>query len=445
MKIKRFFALLLAVCILLGLLTACGKSEEPTQTDAPTDKASDPTSTEAGTDPTQPTELPTGDGDDVTALSNYAVSEASPHDANMSAVVAVTADGTPALTNSTLQFIYWLEFFNFMNYYGSYAEYFGLDAYTPLAEQPSMTENRTWEQYFLESATEGFAQQYALYRAAQDAGYTITEEEQAQLDDILDPNGSIATGAAQNGYDSAEAYMQDNFGPGVDMEDYYEYVKIYITANSYYTYLMENTDEATAGAYYDAHIDALLEKNVQKSNNVGVRHILIQPEGEQDAEGNYSDEAWAAAEATANEILAQWKQNPTEDNFADLANEKSADGGSNTNGGLYESFKSSTMVREFSDWSFDPVRTYGDTGIVKTSYGYHIMFFVGQTEEKGWIEDVVNAMIDDIYTSYPVTFYFSRMRVFDLVSMMAAQDGVTATDDETPQETIILPEDTFEP
>lgn len=441
MNSKRLIALLLAACMLLGLLTACGKSDPTTesQTDAATEAQ-----TEAPTEPAQPTELPTGDGDDVTALSNYAVSEASPHDANMSAVVAVDADGNPALTNSTLQFLYWLEFFNFMNYYGSYAEMFGLDPYVPLAEQPSLTENRTWEQYFLESATEGFAQQYALYRAAQEAGYTITDEEQAQLDDILDPNGSIAVGASQNGYDSPTAYMQDNFGPGVDLQDYYEYVKIYITANSYYTYLMENTDEAAAGAYYDEHIDFFADKNVKKSNNVGVRHILIQPEGEQDAEGNYSDEAWAAAEATANEILAQWKQNPTEDNFADLANEKSADGGSNTNGGLYESFKSSTMVREFSDWSFDPARAYGDAGIVKTTYGYHIMFFVGQTEEKGWIEDVVNATIDDVYAAYPVTFYYSRMRVFDLVSKMAAEEPAAATED-TPMETVILPEDTFEP
>ncbi len=443
MNIKKLIALLLAACMAFGALTACGQTD-PAQSETPTDsQAEPPTETAPVSDPI---DTPVSDGEDVTVRSNYAVSEASPHDANMSAVVAVDADGNPAMNNSMLQFIYWLEFFNFMNYYGSYADYFGLDAYTPLAEQPSLTENRTWEQYFLESATEGFAQQYALCRAAIDAGYTITDEEQATLDDILDPNGSIASGAAENGYESATAYMQDNFGPGVDLEDYYEYVKLYITANSYYTYLMENTDEAAAGAYYDAHIDFFAEKNVKKANNVGVRHILIQPEGEQDADGNYSDEAWAAAEATANEILAQWQQNPTEDNFADLANEKSADGGSSSNGGLYEDFKASTMVREFSDWSFDPSRTYGDTGIVKTTYGYHIMFFVGQTEEKGWIEDVVNAMIDDIYAAYPVTFYFSRMRVFDLVSMMAAADGAAQeADEDVPHETIILPEDTFEP
>lgn len=435
MNFKKLTALLLAACLLFGL-TACGSSAPaPTEDSAATDA---PEVTEAA-------EVPFNGGNDVTVLSNYAIREASPRDATMSTVIALDADGNPAMTNSMLQFVYWLEFFNFMNYYGSYADYFGLNAYTPLAEQPSMTENRTWEQYFLESATEGFAQQYALYRAALDAGYTLTAEEQAQLDDILDPNGSIVTGAAQAGFDSADAYMQNTFGPGVDLQDYYDYVTVYITANSYHTYLTENTDEETAGAYYDAHADLFAADRVRKANNVSVRHILIKPEGEQDENGSYPEEAWAAAEATANEILAQWQEDPTEDNFAALANEKSADGGSNTTGGLYEDFNSSTMVEEFTDWSFDPARAYGDTGIVKTTYGYHIMFFVGQTETKEWIDAVVNAMIDDIYAAYPITFDFSQMRVFDIVSMMAEEGAAQPTEESTPIETLILPEDTFEP
>ena len=39
------------------------------------------------------------------------------------------------------------------------------------------------------------------------------------------------------------------------------------------------------------------------------------------------------------------------------------------------------MVKEFEDWSFDASRKYGDTGLVKSTYGYHIMFFVGSDTE----------------------------------------------------------------
>ena len=435
MNFKKLISLLLAACLLFGLLTACGSDETADPTEATSEVP-----TEAPTETT-----PFTGGNDVTALSNYAINEASPHDANMSTVIALDADGNPAMTNSMLQFVYWLEFFNFMNYYGDYASYFGLDTSVPLAEQSSMAENRTWEQYFLESATEGFAQQYSLYRAALADNYVITDEEQKTLDDILDPAGSIATGAAENGYASATEYMQNTFGPGVDLQDYYDYVTIYLTANSYYNHLLETTDEEAASAYYDAHAEDYLSQNIQKVNNVSVRHILIQPEGEQDAEtGDYPEEAWAAALEKANEILAQWQEDPTEDNFAALANEYSADGGSNTNGGLYEDFDTATMVAEFTDWSFDPARVHGDTGIVKTAYGYHIMYFVEQTETKAWLTTVAKELVGDVYDAYPITFDFTKMRVFDIVSMMLEEDGAGQVDD-TPVETVILPEDTFEP
>ena len=426
MDFRKFIALLLAACLLLGLLTACGSAES--ETDA----------TEASE---EVPEAPFNGETDVTVLSNYSISEASPHDRTMSSVVAIDAQtGEPAMTNGLLQFYYWIEFFSFMNYYGEYASYFGLDAYSPLSEQASMSENRSWEQYFLESATEHFSEQYSLYRAALDNGYVLTEEDQAALDDVFDPNGSIATGAAENGFESAEAYMQYNFGPGVDLQDYYDYVLIYRTAFSYKDYLTENTDEETAGAYYDAHEETFAADRVQKLNNVSVRHILIQPEGEQDEEGNYSEEAWATAEETANEILAQWQEDPTEDNFAALANENSADSGSNTTGGLYEDFDTATMVQEFTDWSFDPERAYGDTGIVKTTYGYHIMFFVEQTETKGWMSYVVNAMIEDMYDDYPLSFDYSRMRLFDIMSIATAE----MAEEEAVEETLILPEDEFD-
>ena len=37
------------------------------------------------------------------------------------------------------------------------------------------------------------------------------------------------------------------------------------------------------------------------------------------------------------------------------------------------------MVPTFNDWVFDESRKPGDTGIVKTDYGYHIMYFVGDS------------------------------------------------------------------
>ena len=112
-----------------------------------------------------------------------------------------------------------------------------------------------------------------------------------------------------------------------------------------------------------------------------MRHILILPEGatiETVTTEEFSDEAWAAGEQKAQEILDQWLSgDKTEDSFATLANENSADTGSNTNGGLYSGVTKGQMVEAFNDWCFDSSRQVGDYGIVKTQYGYHIMYFCG--------------------------------------------------------------------
>ena len=139
-----------------------------------------------------------------------------------------------------------------------------------------------------------------------------------------------------------------------------------------------------------------------------VRHILVTPEhnheeGEAHEEGEtVSEEELAAAKATAEEILAQWKAGEaTEESFAALANEKSADG-DGLSGGLYENVYPGQMVPSFEDWTYDAARKTGDTGIVESDYGYHVMYFVGdsqQTYRDFQIENQLkNADLDAWYT-----------------------------------------------
>lgn len=106
-----------------------------------------------------------------------------------------------------------------------------------------------------------------------------------------------------------------------------------------------------------------------------VRHILIGVSDTSDEEA--MAEAKEEAETLLNEFLAG---DATEDAFAALANEKSEDSGSNTTGGLYENIAPGDMVDSFDAWCFDESRQVGDTGIVESSYGYHIMYFSGYGE-----------------------------------------------------------------
>jgi len=115
------------------------------------------------------------------------------------------------------------------------------------------------------------------------------------------------------------------------------------------------------------------------------RHILVSFQGgttDEYGSTTYSDEEKASAKAAAEEILNEWMTGEaTEDSFAALATERTDDTGSAATGGLYEMIYPGQMVEPFEEWCYDASRKAGDTGIVETTYGYHVMYFVGDNDE----------------------------------------------------------------
>lgn len=136
----------------------------------------------------------------------------------------------------------------------------------------------------------------------------------------------------------------------------------------------------------------LLSKPARKeTNTIDVRHILVK------TDTHDSDEA---AKAEAERIYALWQENPTEDNFAALAEQYTEDPSSKSTGGLYDAVAPGEMVQSFNDWCFDASRKTGDTGIVQTSYGYHVMYFAAKGLPQ-WQSDVKNDMENAAYqTAY---------------------------------------------
>ena len=115
------------------------------------------------------------------------------------------------------------------------------------------------------------------------------------------------------------------------------------------------------------------------SLDYSVRHVLVTAENLDLPEGE--EAANEQIEAKANELLASW--DGTEDGFAALAKEHSQDGSAET-GGLYENVPKGQMVASFQDWCYADGRKSGDTGIVQSQYGYHIMYFVGYGDTEYW-------------------------------------------------------------
>lgn len=427
--------------------------------------------------------------------------------------------GDMSYTNAEYQYYYYSSYYQFCSAYSDYLSYF-LDTRSPLEDQAfdgtflslfgasvpealSDTEkypSPTWADYFRETALDNMTNITALYEKAVAAGYTLSDEDAASIDQQI---ASFDTYADYYGYANAKHYITAVYGRGCNEKTIRNLLNMSFIASAYssdnydsftytgdqlkswydenkdsydtfsYTYYLvaadtadvvsdetdettgettqntssEVTDETMAAA--KAKADALaaritdgesftaavaeLEDGAQPTasaevsgyslstaysewmlnasrrsgdvtvaesegsgyyvvlfqgrddnsyNTVSVRHILIKAE-DTDGDGTYSDDEIAAAKSKIEDIYDEWKSGAaTEDSFAELANEKSEDAGSNTTGGLYENVYKGQMVDAFNDFCFAEGRKPGDTGIVMGSSsdysGYHLIYFVGE-------------------------------------------------------------------
>lgn len=343
---------------------------------------------------------------------NYSVTDKK---AGQKSDVVIANLGGSELTNGQLQIYYWSEVYSFVSNYYYYLSYFGLDYTQPLDQQQYM-EGQTWQQYFLESALQTWQANQALCDQAKANGYVLPEESQQELDGMIQ---KMEADALEKGYDSALAMVQESFGAGCTVEDYVAYMEVYYYAYSYFAELYDDIVPTTEQIenYFTTNEETFKSEGITKEdgNYVDVRHILVtissfatedapQAQADEETTGDgetgeteeaYTEEQWAACLAEAQRILDLWLENPTEDHFGELANEYSDDNNGNvTNGGLYADVtKTTNFVEPFLSWCMDENRQVGDYDIVRTDYGYHIMYF--SDSEPIWFAESREAYIAD--------------------------------------------------
>ena len=318
---------------------------------------------------------------DVLYKENYTVEDETLQSKLDKVIASVGAD---QLTNEQLQVFYWMQIYN-------YGYYYDCNFNNPLNEQ-IMDEDtgKTWQQYFLETSLTNWHQYQVLEQMAEEAGYTLPEEYQAVLDALPETSEK---NAEDGGFASVAEMLETDFGKGVTYESYQRFFDLFYVGNLYFSDMVEKleTTDAELEAYYEANKDSLqTEWGVSVTKDTGklvdVRHVLIQPEGgteNDDGTVTYTDDAWEACRVKAQELYDKWLAGDADEtSFGDMAYANSADGNKDE-GGIYTDISKGIMVTEFENWCFDESREYGDHGLVKTEFGYHIMFFVDA--EEGWI------------------------------------------------------------
>ena len=329
--------------------------------------------------------------------------------------------GDQKLTNGQLQIFYWGQVYDFLSNNSYYLSYIGLDYTQPLDEQYySEEDGMTWQHYFLDNSIAIWNRYQLLCMMAQEDGFTLDEETQSYLDNL---DASLEEMAEAYEMESVEALIQGDFGAGCSLEDYRNYLTMYYLGYGYFYQEFEamNPTDDEVKAYFDENYEEFEAQGLTEDAGslVDVRHILIQPEGCEFDDYGYvvaTDEQWEACRQEAQAMLDDWLSGgASEDAFAALANEHSVDGGSNTNGGLYTEVMSGDMVEAFDAWCFDESRQSGDSGLVKTEFGYHIMYFVDSEEiwytyaKSTLISDLMNQRIEDYAAEHEMTVNYKNI------------------------------------
>ncbi len=177
--------------------------------------------------------------------------------------------------------------------------------------------------------------------------------------------------------DSKESYEEDSY----TLRSNYSYSSI---SSDYADWLFSDDREGSESQVFATSSGYAIVMFVSRDRNdygmANVRHILVSVETSGD-DGESTDDDWAACLESIEEIEALWEDTDmTEDDFAELAEEYSDDS-SAENGGLIEDIYKNEMVEDFNSWCFDEGRTPGDYGIVETTYGYHLIYYVSTGDE----------------------------------------------------------------
>ncbi len=176
-----------------------------------------------------------------------------------------------------------------------------------------------------------------------------------------------------------------------------EETAVKIIASGLYKEKIENyLEKEQKITFSEEEAAALYEKDPETYDNRTVSYILIQPDDTDattDDSGNttYTDDAWAAAKAEANEVISKLDGGG---DFAELAKEHSDDSSTASSGGsISEPFTKaeSSYVEEFTEAAFalTKVGEYTQKPVKSSSFGYFIILCDGLQDKDNEYDDLI--------------------------------------------------------
>ena len=256
---------------------------------------------------------------------------------------------------------------NYLNQYGTYLSYMGLDLTKDLSTQ-MYSEDLSFKDFFEEMAVDSITQNKALKAEADAAGFTYDASK-----DYEEYMASVKDAAEEAGMSEKE-FVKENFGVYATSSRLKKIVMEELENSAYYQSVAEakTPGDEDARAYY--------EENKDTYDSVDYRSTIINaelPTEPTDLADPVEEKTEGTTENTTSET---YQPSEAEIEFAMKEAKAKADTALTTiakDGELQENKQHSDVAYKIRDWLFDGERKAGDTTIIEddTNHLYYVLAF----------------------------------------------------------------------
>jgi len=198
---------------------------------------------------------------------------------------------------AVISYYYGGSYMSFCDTYSSYLSLYGLDTDTGLIflDKQMFDENNTWKDYFVDMGVQQLISVLAFSDLAEEMGTTLTEDELASVDNLVELHREYA---AYYEYDSLDEFLEYTYGTGMNEEILRAETERYYLAVDAYNECYRSM------SYTDKDLDALYSSLDGALDYVSYAYCSIAIDA--DGDGTLTGDEASAAKATADAIAADF-------------------------------------------------------------------------------------------------------------------------------------------
>lgn len=300
--------------------------------------------------------------------------------------------GDHALTKLEYDYYYHTVSNNYVNTYGSFLSYMGLDTTRPYDEQ-QYTDTMTWKDMFDQMAVEQIQQTKALVDGAAENSFSYDAAE-----DYAGLLSSISASADTAGVTLSD-YYKSTYGNYATERNMEPFIKEGLLAAAYYDELL------TQNKPTDKEIDDYYAENVQNYDKVDYRSFLLKADVTEDASEEDTASAMADISRKANAMKEEREGGA---DFKELCikyaaeEEKVAYEDEEADASLSEGAYYSSAPSAIADWLYEDGRTKGDITVIEdeVNHQYYVVEFIDRYYDEADDVNISNTIASDRTAEY---------------------------------------------